>query len=108
MHTFTYGMPPKRLPTSTIHQNAYQLQIRLPAYHMLTCLPAYHISRGHKRLPAYLLTTCPVATDHSNAQLYHIRQRVNTGPESGLYLYSYFSYSIFSSTQYSRTILLSA
>ena len=67
MHTFTYGMPPKRLPTSTIHQNAYQLQIRLPAYHMLTCLPAYHISRGHKRLPAYLLTTCPVATDHSNA-----------------------------------------
>ena len=68
MHTFTYGMPPKRLPTSTNHQNAYQLQIRLPAYHMLTCLPAYHISRGHKRLPAYLLTTCPVATDHSNAQ----------------------------------------
>ena len=67
MHTFTYGMPPKRLPTSTNHQNAYQLQIRLPAYHMLTCLPAYHISRGHKRLPAYLLTTCPVATDHSNA-----------------------------------------
>ena len=69
MHTFTYGMPPKRLPTSTIHQNAYQLQIRLPAYHMLTCLPAYHISRGHKRLPAYLLTTCPVATDHSNAEM---------------------------------------
>ena len=68
MHTFTYGMPPKRLPTSTNHQNAYQLQIRLPAYHMLTCLPAYHISRGHKRLPAYLLTTCPVATDHSNAK----------------------------------------
>ena len=68
MHTFTYGMPPKRLPTSTNHQNAYQLQIRLPAYHMLTCLPAYHISRGHKRLPAYLLTTCPVAIDHSNAK----------------------------------------
>ena len=67
MHTFTYGMPPKRLPTSTNHQNAYQLQIRLAAYNMLTCLPAYHISRDHKRLPAYLLTTCPVATDHSNA-----------------------------------------
>ena len=69
MHTFTYGMPPKGLPTSTNHQNAYQLQIRLPAYHMLTCLPAYHISRGHKRLPAYLLTTCPVAPDHSNAEI---------------------------------------
>ena len=80
MHTFTYGMPPKRLPTSTNHQNAYQLQIRLPAYHMLTCLPAYHISRGHKRLPAYLLTTCPVATDHSNAEKWVLKGAKNKMP----------------------------
>ena len=54
---------PKRVPTSTNHQNAYRSQKRLPASGKLTSTKTLTNLKS-----AYLLTTSPVATENSNTQ----------------------------------------